>query len=171
MVPLTRHGASAGITWARRPCTAEVASRSKGPSAYRMPWFGCSVTDCNVLALQPLFYSTPIEDGGLGFTPATIGFWMSCQGVANGIIQAFFFAPLISKLGAKDTVSDWTRSICLFIRTLPHHPYDCTEVWYCMVSLGPPCLPTFPSVVQSMSFCKSSVNRVRLDRCSLCIPS
>ncbi|KIK80808.1 hypothetical protein PAXRUDRAFT_15585 [Paxillus rubicundulus Ve08.2h10] len=54
-----------------------------------------------VSALQPLFYSTPIEDGGLGFTPVTIGLWMSCQGVANGIIQAFFFAPLISKLGPK----------------------------------------------------------------------
>ncbi|KIJ08269.1 hypothetical protein PAXINDRAFT_89092 [Paxillus involutus ATCC 200175] len=60
-----------------------------------------SAVQIAVSALQPLFYSTPIEDGGLGFTPAMIGFWMSCQGVANGIIQAFFFAPLISKLGPK----------------------------------------------------------------------
>ncbi|KAF8840911.1 MFS general substrate transporter [Paxillus ammoniavirescens] len=60
-----------------------------------------SAVQIAVSALQPLFYSTPIEDGGLGFTPATIGFWMSCQGVANGIMQAFFFAPLISKLGPK----------------------------------------------------------------------
>ncbi|KAF9230340.1 major facilitator superfamily domain-containing protein, partial [Melanogaster broomeanus] len=28
-----------------------------------------------MFALQPLFYSTPIELGGLGFSPATIGFW------------------------------------------------------------------------------------------------
>ncbi|KIJ05905.1 hypothetical protein PAXINDRAFT_92787, partial [Paxillus involutus ATCC 200175] len=60
-----------------------------------------SVLQFAMVALQALFYSTPIEDGGLGFTPATSGFWMSCQGVSNGIIQAFFFAPLISKLGAK----------------------------------------------------------------------
>ncbi|KIK82134.1 hypothetical protein PAXRUDRAFT_832390 [Paxillus rubicundulus Ve08.2h10] len=60
-----------------------------------------AVLEIATCALQPLFYSTPIEDGGLGFTPVTIGFWMSCLGVANGIIQAFFFAPLISKLGPK----------------------------------------------------------------------
>ncbi|KAF8840923.1 MFS general substrate transporter [Paxillus ammoniavirescens] len=60
-----------------------------------------SVLQFALIALQALFYSTPIEDGGLGFTPATIGFWMSCQGVANGIIQAFLFAPLVSNLGAK----------------------------------------------------------------------
>ncbi|KIJ05640.1 hypothetical protein PAXINDRAFT_122111 [Paxillus involutus ATCC 200175] len=60
-----------------------------------------SVLQLALTALQALFYSTPVEDGGLGFTPATSGFWMSCQGVANGILQAFFFAPLISKLGAK----------------------------------------------------------------------
>ncbi|KAF8840924.1 MFS general substrate transporter [Paxillus ammoniavirescens] len=60
-----------------------------------------SILQIALIALQALFYSTPIEDGGLGFTPATSGFWMSCQGVANGIVQAFFFAPLISKLGAR----------------------------------------------------------------------
>ncbi|KIJ14374.1 hypothetical protein PAXINDRAFT_169773 [Paxillus involutus ATCC 200175] len=54
-----------------------------------------------LIALQALFYSTPIEHGGLGFTPATSGIWMSCQGAASGIIQAFFFAPLTSKLGVK----------------------------------------------------------------------
>ncbi|KAF9230341.1 MFS general substrate transporter [Melanogaster broomeanus] len=54
-----------------------------------------------MFALQPLFYSTPIELGGLGFSPATIGFWMSGLGIGNGIFQAFFFAPLVSKVGSK----------------------------------------------------------------------
>jgi hypothetical protein len=52
-------------------------------------------------ALHPLFYSTPIEFGGLGFTPMTIGLWMSAFGVANSLIQAFCFAPLVNRLGTK----------------------------------------------------------------------
>ncbi|KIJ19135.1 hypothetical protein PAXINDRAFT_70406 [Paxillus involutus ATCC 200175] len=52
-------------------------------------------------ALQPLFYSTPIEFGGLGFTPMTIGLWMSAFGVANCLIQVFCFVPLVNRLGTK----------------------------------------------------------------------
>jgi len=63
----------------------------------------CSVAVLQIMmcALQPLFYSASVADGGLGLTPVTIGFWMSCLGVVNGTIQAFFFAPLISKFGPK----------------------------------------------------------------------
>jgi len=52
-------------------------------------------------ALQPLFYSTPIEFGGLGFTPMTIRLWMATFGVANSLIQPLCFAPLIDRLGPK----------------------------------------------------------------------
>ncbi|KIJ19141.1 hypothetical protein PAXINDRAFT_109683 [Paxillus involutus ATCC 200175] len=54
-----------------------------------------------VWALLPLFYSTPIEFAGLGFTPMTIGLLMSGFGAANGLIQAFCFAPLVNRLGPK----------------------------------------------------------------------
>ncbi|KAF9219620.1 MFS general substrate transporter [Gyrodon lividus] len=52
-------------------------------------------------ALQPLFYSTPIVFGGLGFTPMTIGLWMAGFGIFNGLIQAFYFAPLVDRIGPK----------------------------------------------------------------------
>ncbi|KAF9223258.1 hypothetical protein BS17DRAFT_754186 [Gyrodon lividus] len=39
-----------------------------------------------------ILYSTPIELGGSGFSPATIGFWMSGLGIGNGVFQAFSFA-------------------------------------------------------------------------------
>ncbi|KAF8840251.1 MFS transporter [Paxillus ammoniavirescens] len=57
--------------------------------------------DIVLWALQPLVYSTPIEFGGLGFTPMTIGLYMSGFGAANGLIQAFYFAPLVNRLGLK----------------------------------------------------------------------
>jgi hypothetical protein len=56
-------------------------------------------------ALLPLFYSTPIEFGGLGFTPMTIGLWMSGFGAANGLIQALCFAPLVRQTGAQNAAS------------------------------------------------------------------
>lgn len=52
-------------------------------------------------ALQPLFYSTPIELGGLGFDPLTIGIWMGAFGIINGVLQAIIFAPLVHKYGPK----------------------------------------------------------------------
>ncbi|KAI6098971.1 major facilitator superfamily domain-containing protein [Pisolithus croceorrhizus] len=54
-----------------------------------------------VFVLLPLFLSTPIELGGLGQTPAMIGLWMSGYGIVNGLFQAFFFAPLVSRFGKK----------------------------------------------------------------------
>ncbi|KIJ62919.1 hypothetical protein HYDPIDRAFT_93484 [Hydnomerulius pinastri MD-312] len=60
-----------------------------------------AILEISMLALQPLFFSTPIELGGLDFTPATIGIWMSFLGVGNAIFQAIFFARLVSKHGPK----------------------------------------------------------------------
>ncbi|KZT01929.1 MFS general substrate transporter [Laetiporus sulphureus 93-53] len=52
-------------------------------------------------ATQPLFYSTPIELGGLGFSPATIGALLGTWGVMNGSVQALFFAPVVRRWGPK----------------------------------------------------------------------
>ncbi|KIK86885.1 hypothetical protein PAXRUDRAFT_14463 [Paxillus rubicundulus Ve08.2h10] len=57
--------------------------------------------DIILWALLPLFYSTPIEFGGLGFTPMIIGLCMSGFGAANGLVQAFCFAPFVNRLGVK----------------------------------------------------------------------
>ena len=45
-------------------------------------------------ALQPLFLSTPIAIGGLGFDPPTIGTVMSVYGTLNGVFTIFFFSRL-----------------------------------------------------------------------------
>ena len=52
-------------------------------------------------AVQPLFLSTPIEFGGLGLPPPTIGLILGSFGVFNGIVQALLFAKLVDRYGPK----------------------------------------------------------------------
>lgn len=73
-----------------------------GPRMLRIANYGVlAALEIAVYSLQPLFYSTPIEYGGLGFTPMTIGLWMACLGISNGLFQAMCFAPLTDRLGTK----------------------------------------------------------------------
>jgi MFS family permease len=58
-------------------------------------------SDISVLVLQPLFYSTDIENGGLGLDTPTIGLWLGISGLINGSIQALFFAKLVARFGIK----------------------------------------------------------------------
>ncbi|KAI8978332.1 major facilitator superfamily domain-containing protein [Trametes punicea] len=53
------------------------------------------------LALQPLFFSTPIELGGLGLAPPTIGVILGTFGVLNGLFQALVLARLMDLWGPK----------------------------------------------------------------------
>ncbi|KII95468.1 hypothetical protein PLICRDRAFT_48426 [Plicaturopsis crispa FD-325 SS-3] len=52
-------------------------------------------------ALQSVFYATPIEYGGLGLPPSTIGRCLSAFGFFNGFLQAFFFAHFVRRWGPK----------------------------------------------------------------------
>ncbi|KAF8441539.1 MFS general substrate transporter [Boletus edulis BED1] len=72
------------------------------PRVLRIANYGVlAALEIAVYSLQPLFYSTPIEYGGLGFTPMQIGLWMACFGICNGLFQALCFAPLVYRLGPK----------------------------------------------------------------------
>ncbi|KIK98033.1 hypothetical protein PAXRUDRAFT_824358 [Paxillus rubicundulus Ve08.2h10] len=78
-----------------------------------------AILEMSLLGLQPLFYSTPIEHGGLGLSPVIIGFWMSCYGVVNGIFQGFFFAPIVSKLGPKTVIRMGSGAYVLIFGLFP----------------------------------------------------
>lgn len=54
-----------------------------------------------MLALMPLFYSSPIQYGGLGLPPSAIGMVMGGYGLVNGLFQAFFFANIVKRWGVK----------------------------------------------------------------------
>ncbi|KAG1770674.1 MFS general substrate transporter [Suillus occidentalis] len=60
-----------------------------------------ALLDIALMALLPLFFSTPTYLGGLGFTPSHIGLWMAMFAIADGIFQALFFAKLVSWIGPK----------------------------------------------------------------------
>jgi MFS family permease len=57
--------------------------------------------DSSLKALLPLFLSTPIYLGGLGFTPSSIGTWLAFCGAVNGVFQALLFAKINDRLGPK----------------------------------------------------------------------
>ena len=52
-------------------------------------------------ALIPLIWSTPIEVGGLGLSPASIGMWMSGYGWMNAISQLAFFPRAVGRFGLR----------------------------------------------------------------------
>ena len=52
-------------------------------------------------AIQPLFYSMPLELGGLGQSPARIGILLATFGIMNGTLQAIWFPRLVEGWGQK----------------------------------------------------------------------
>ena len=50
---------------------------------------------------QPLFFSTPIELGGLGMSPSTIGKILSIYGILNGAFQILLFAKIHDLWGSE----------------------------------------------------------------------
>ncbi|KAJ3813984.1 member of major facilitator superfamily multidrug-resistance, DHA1 sub-family [Lentinula lateritia] len=62
-----------------------------------------SLVDITFRAIQPLFFSTPVELGGLGLPPSSIGNLLSIFGLLNGVMQVFFFAKLHDYMGSKKT--------------------------------------------------------------------
>ncbi|KAG2075681.1 MFS general substrate transporter [Suillus decipiens] len=60
-----------------------------------------ALLDIALMALLPLFLSTPTYLGGLGFTPSRIGSWMAIFAMADGVVQALFFAKIVDWVGPK----------------------------------------------------------------------
>lgn len=60
-----------------------------------------SLVDIAFRAIQPLFYATPIELGGLGLPPPTIGKILAVFGILNGASQVLFFARIHDYWGPK----------------------------------------------------------------------
>ncbi|GLB44889.1 putative major facilitator superfamily protein [Lyophyllum shimeji] len=62
-----------------------------------------SLVEIAFRAIQPLFFATPVEFGGLGLPPSTIGNILSLSGALSGIVQVFLFAKIHNHLGSKKT--------------------------------------------------------------------
>ncbi|KAG2121864.1 major facilitator superfamily domain-containing protein [Suillus clintonianus] len=53
-------------------------------------------------AVQPVFYATPIEMGGLGLDTPAIGIILAVLGILNGVLQVLFFVHLHDWLGGRN---------------------------------------------------------------------
>jgi hypothetical protein len=62
-----------------------------------------AILDIAFGALQPLMLATPIEYGGLGVPPATIGIVLGSFGVLNGFLQGILFARVVRAVGLRRT--------------------------------------------------------------------
>lgn len=78
-----------------------------------------SFFDIAFRAVQPLFYATPLELGGLGLDPPRIGNILAIYGVINGLFQIFFFANLHDRFGSKIIYSASMAAGIPMIITLP----------------------------------------------------
>ncbi|KAI9443934.1 MFS general substrate transporter [Lactarius indigo] len=63
----------------------------------------CMISLLEIIAvtLIPLVWSTSVEFGGLGMSPASIGLWMTGYGITNGIFQFVAFPHIIERLGPR----------------------------------------------------------------------
>ena len=57
--------------------------------------------DMAFLSLQPLFFATPVDLGGLGLPPPTIGLYLGIFGLLSGTVQALFFSKAVRIFGLK----------------------------------------------------------------------
>lgn len=75
-----------------------------------------ALVDICTRAIQPTFFSTPIELGGLGLAPHHIGKILAVYGIINGILQIFFFARTQARFGVKNVyVVGIASSLLVFI--------------------------------------------------------
>ncbi|KAG1841120.1 major facilitator superfamily domain-containing protein [Suillus subalutaceus] len=78
-----------------------------------------SFLDIAFRAVQPVFFATPLELGGLGLDPPRIGNILAIYGVINGLFQIFFFADLHDRFGSKTIYSISMAAGIPMIVTLP----------------------------------------------------
>ncbi|KAI6095037.1 MFS general substrate transporter [Pisolithus croceorrhizus] len=77
------------------------------------------LVDIGLFALVPLFYATPVEVGGLGLPPFTIGLIMTAYGTCNGLFQMLFTARAIERYGEKRVFCSAVLAFLPIIATFP----------------------------------------------------
>jgi hypothetical protein len=80
-----------------------------------------ALVDMAAMALLPLVWSTPIELGGLGMSPVSIGLWTSGYGVASALFQYAVFPSVIARFGPRPV---FITGIALFGLTFVLFPLE-----------------------------------------------
>ena len=75
-----------------------------------------ALVDICTRAIQPVFFSTPIELGGLALPPHHIGKILSIYGILNGFLQIFYFAKTQARFGPKNVyMAGIASSLIVFV--------------------------------------------------------
>jgi len=69
----------------------------------------------------PLVWSTSVEFGGLGMSPASIGLWMAGYGFMNGVFQFVAFPRVVGRFGPRRV---FIASIILFFPVYIMLPFE-----------------------------------------------
>jgi hypothetical protein len=72
-----------------------------------------------LIAILPLFFTMPIELGGLGFSPSVIGYILGSCGVLIGLFQVLCFSRFVRYLGERAVFNIGMRSYLVVFMTLP----------------------------------------------------
>ena len=75
-----------------------------------------ALVDISTRAVQPVFFSTPIELGGLGLPPHHIGKILAIYGILNGFLQIFYFAKTQARFGPRNVyIAGIASSLLVFV--------------------------------------------------------
>lgn len=112
-----------------------------------------SLIDIAYRGIMPLFFSTSISFGGLGFPPSTIGACLSIYGVFNGFVQVLCFAGITKRFGGKRVLMGSLSMAFPVFALFPimsmwtkHYGYVTPAVWAMIL------LQTFFSIMYNMAF-------------------
>ena len=96
-----------------------------------------------VNVLIPLFFAMPLEIGGLGFDPATIGYIIGSYGAFMGSFQVLFFAKIVRRFGVKQVFISGMISYLPAFALFPIMSYFTQRsgvtaiVWTCILAMFP----------------------------------
>ena len=86
--------------------------------------YGClALTEMSIRAVQPVFFSTPLELGGLGLAPYQIGQIFAVSGIITGFAAIIFFPKVHARFGTKRVYTAGVVTTLVTILSFPvmHH--------------------------------------------------
>ena len=85
-----------------------------------------ALLDMAAVVLLPLVWSTPIELGGLGMGPASIGLWTSMYGIMSAVFQYALFPRVVARFGPRRVIITGASSFAI---TFILFPLENIVVW------------------------------------------
>ena len=126
-----------------------------------------ALLDMSAMALVPLVWSTPIDLGGLSFSPASIGLWLSGYGCLNGVIQLVFFPRVVGRLDPGRVV---LTSVAMYVIIYLMFPFENLAARLTLGGGGTNAAVWPLVVLQLVVICITDMGFSEFDSCTLSAP-